>query len=476
MNTTTNTLVTFYGDDFTGSTDVLESLSRNGVRTVLFLETPKPDDLDEFADEADPIRAVGVAGTSRTMSSEEMDETLPQLFEALSRFDPELVHYKVCSTFDSSTSVGSIGHAIDIGQERFDSPFVPVVVAAPSLDPRGRYVLFGNLFATVDGTTYRLDRHPTMKDHPVTPMTEADLTRHLAEQTDRDIGLLDIRSVDGSSVERLAADLNRVTTDDEIVVFDGLNHEHQRRVGTLVWERSVEADGPLFSASSSGLSYALTAHWHDADIVPESDRSEPMAAVDRVVAMSGSAAPVTAHQIDWALNNGFGGVRLDTAALIDPRTSEDAKERAVDAALDVLNAGRSVICYTARGPDDPAIDATVTRGESLGLEVGEISDRIGTAQGRIMCRLLEETGIRRACIAGGDTSGAVTPHLDVYALEFVAPVGPGSPLCRAASRDPTFDGLEIALKGGQVQTVHERPDYFGVVKAGGLSRPSRTGG
>jgi uncharacterized protein YgbK (DUF1537 family) len=128
-----------------------------------------------------------------------------------------------------------------------------------------------------------------------------------------------------------------------------------------------------------------------------------------------------------------------------------------------------VICYTARGPDDPAIDETLERADNLGLADNEIGERIGTAQGRITRRLLGETGLRRVCVAGGDTSGYVVPHLDVYALEFAARVGPGSPLCLGRSDQSSFDGVELSLKGGQVETTNAEADYFAVVRDGGVA-------
>src|SRR5688572_12258201 len=123
-------LVAYYGDDFTGSTDVTEALATAGVRTVLFLKPPTPKELAAFPG----LRAFGVAGASRTMSPREMDRALPTIFRALHRSGAAIVHYKVCSTFDSSPEVGSIGHVIDLGQRIFHSPTVPLVVGARCLD------------------------------------------------------------------------------------------------------------------------------------------------------------------------------------------------------------------------------------------------------------------------------------------------------------------------------------------------------
>jgi uncharacterized protein YgbK (DUF1537 family) len=101
-------LLSYFGDDFTGSTDVLEALTASGVETVLFTEPPSEEDLARFP----RVRAFGVAGNSRTMSPEQMDAVLPGVFESLHARGPAIVHYKVCSTFDSSPAIGNIGRAI----------------------------------------------------------------------------------------------------------------------------------------------------------------------------------------------------------------------------------------------------------------------------------------------------------------------------------------------------------------------------
>jgi len=174
-------LLTWYGDDFTGSTDVMEALTLGGVPAVLFLEPPTAEFVQERFPAARAVgvaaaRAVGVAGVSRSMTPSQMEAELPPIFTALKSLGAPLFHYKLCSTFDSSPSVGSIGKAIEIGWSIFQPDAVPMMVGAP---PLKRYLLFGNLFATVGETTYRLDRHPTMSKHPSTPMNEGDLRLHL---------------------------------------------------------------------------------------------------------------------------------------------------------------------------------------------------------------------------------------------------------------------------------------------------------
>ena len=169
-------VISWYGDDFTGSTDALEALAPN-MPSVLFLRRPDDHFFAQFADYA----AFGLAGSSRSESPEWMDTHLSDAFAWLASLGTSVCHYKVCSTFDSSPQTGNIGRAAEIGKRIFGARFVPIVVGAPGLR---RYTAFGHLFAAIDGTTYRIDRHPTMKCHPVTPMKEADLREHLKAQTE----------------------------------------------------------------------------------------------------------------------------------------------------------------------------------------------------------------------------------------------------------------------------------------------------
>ncbi|MFC7157860.1 four-carbon acid sugar kinase family protein [Halomarina halobia] len=455
-------LLAFYGDDFTGSTDALEGLAANGVRAVLFLDPPTRADLDRF----DDLDALGIAGASRSMTPGEMTEELRPAFEALSAFDVPIVHYKVCSTFDSAPDVGSIGRAIDIGQEMFDSPVVPVSQGTEV--PHGRYVAFSNLFAVQDGETYRIDRHPTMRDHPVTPMREGDLRRHLGEQTERDVGHVHVTDLEPA----VAADsaLSDASAASEIVVLDALHTDHLETIGRLLWDRAIAISDPLFVVGSSGLEHHALVHtWAEHGRIDREERLyRKRESVDELLVVAGSASGMTAAQIDWASENGFRDIRLDTEALVDPNAAATARESAVEVATDALVAGDSVVLYSARGSDDPALKATRRRFRSLGIG-GALETRLGREQGEILREVLERTRLRRACVAGGDTSSHAIPRLGIRALEAIAPVGPGAPLCRAHADDPAFDGLEIALKGGQIGTRHEAADYFGVVREGGVA-------
>ncbi len=453
-------LMSFYGDDFTGSTDAMESLARAGVRTLLFTEPPTAEALREFPD----LQAVGVAGFGRTMSTTEMDETLPAIFSRLKDLGAPLFHYKVCSTFDSSPEIGSIGRAIDLGQNVFRSSFVPLVVGAPAL---GRFSVFGNLFARAGagGEAHRLDRHPTMRHHPVTPMGESDLRIHLSEQTDKKMGLLDalkLRTAE-EATERSLSDILEAGA--EIVLFDVLYEEHLAAIGRLVWDRANATD-PLFAVGSSGLGYALTDHWKDAGLLPSPPGFEAPGPVDRLIVVSGSCSSVTGQQISRAVEAGFSDIPLAPDRLVHPEEVEEECDRAVREAVVSLESGRSVVLHTCSGPDDPRIEATDRRLRELGRDSRDVKSgggiAIGEALGGILKATLERVDLSRIVVAGGDTSGYVAQELDIQALEMAAPLSPGSPLCRIRAPGTVRDGTEIVFKGGQVGGA----DYFTSVLRG----------
>ncbi|QPC42816.1 four-carbon acid sugar kinase family protein [Kaustia mangrovi] len=444
-------LLAFHGDDFTGSTDAMEVFAFNGLPAVLFLEPPTPERLSAFAG----YRAIGIAGTARSRTPGWMERHLPEIFATLAGLGAPILHYKVCSTFDSSPTVGSIGKALELGLRARPCRWSPMIVAAPRL---GRYQAFGNLFATVDGEGYRLDRHPTMARHPVTPMGEADLSRHLADQTDLPIGLVDFVALkEGRGADRLETVL---ADGARAVLVDVMDEETLAAAGALVWQG--RGDG-LFSASSSGLQYALIAHWRRAGLLPQATARAGLGPVDRIAAVSGSCSPVTADQIGWSFKNGFADIAPDATRLADPATRQEEIADTVSCALAALEDGRSPLVHTARGPDDPRIVRFADKVRALGIDPAEGQDRIGRALGDILSRVVRQAGLGRVVVSGGDTAGRAGGALGLYALEAMVPVAPGAPLCLAHAKERRLEGLQIAFKGGQIGG----PDYFGRVRAGG---------
>ncbi len=447
-------LLAYYGDDFTGSTDVMEAFTAAGVPTVLFLQPPRPSDLARFAD----MRCVGLAGTSRGRDGAWMEKHLPAAFDSLRQLGAPLLQYKVCSTFDSAPHVGSIGKAIDIGTQGLAARWSPTVVGAPRLQ---RYQVFGQLFAAFMGEVYRIDRHPSMSRHPVTPMDEADLRVHLGRQTSRRIDLIDlVQLTQGQGDARLKALQGE---DQPVVMLDVADAASQVEAGRLVWDNRGAG---LFSASSSGLQYALVAYWRRLGWLP-AEPSLPVAApAPSIAVVSGSCSVMSGSQIEWALRNGFHGERLNVSACLQASSREAEIDRVVAASLHALQSGVSPVVYSAMGPDDPAVLGFEAQAHAQGLDRAQAADAIGMALAEIMKRLLDSSSLRRIVVAGGDSSGAVASHLGVQALTVAAGLRPGAPLCRAWSDDPRRDGLELVLKGGQMGT----PSFYGEVLSGQIPK------
>ncbi|MFM0674261.1 3-oxo-isoapionate kinase OiaK [Paraburkholderia sediminicola] len=443
-------LLAYYGDDFTGSTDAMEAMAAAGVPTLLCLDKPTPELLARFPG----VRCVGLAGSSRGRGPQWMNDALPGAFASLAALGAPILQYKVCSTFDSSPETGSIGRAIDIGVKHMRGSWSPMIVGAPRLK---RYQAFGNLFATVDGVGYRLDRHPTMSRHPVTPMNEADLRVHLGRQTARRIELIDmvqLRSLDATArVRALGGD------DTPVVMIDVLDEETLAAAGKLVWEQRGEG---VFSASSSGLQYALAAHWRASGLLPEAPGLPTARPVDVIAAVSGSCSPVTAGQIRWARANGFHVERLDLRRALDKHAGGAEIDRAVGVAVAAIGRGQSIVVHSAEGPDDPAVLEFNATAESAGLTRQDAARRVGAGLAEVMRRLLDQAELSRVVVAGGDSSGEVASALGISALSVIGGLAPGAPLCQAWSDLPRRDGLEIVLKGGQIGEA----SFFGSVRAG----------
>lgn len=170
----------FYGDDFTGSSENLAQFHRSGVKGKLYLSRPSAQ---TAATDSRSYDVLGFAGTARALSGVELDEELDSAFSIMRTLDSPLIQYKICSTFDSSPTVGSYGAVLARAAAHFGKRDVPVLAATPDF---GRYTCFGNHFARFADGIERLDRHPSMSRHPRTPMLEADLRMHLAGQTDKE--------------------------------------------------------------------------------------------------------------------------------------------------------------------------------------------------------------------------------------------------------------------------------------------------
>lgn len=453
MGAANTLLLTFYGDDFTGSTDALEAIAMAGAPAMLFLQPPTPADLTRYPG----LAAVGVAGISRSQGTAWMDAHLPEIFARLKALGAPLTHYKTCSTFDSAPDVGSIGRAAALGQDVFGRPVVAVV----GVTRLRRYVMFSNLFAAgaIGGATevFRIDRHPTMSRHPVTPMAEADLRRHLALQTERRVAGFDFTRMAGDDADAAFA---ATIAENDLVLLDTFDAATTRQTGRLL-ARHGEA-GQAFLVGSSGVEYALADYLTAEGVLPRAAVPQPAGAAERLLVVCGSCSPVTEGQIAWAEANGAAIIAMDTEAL-----ARDAGPGPIATLVDRIAAAfadhRIVVAHSARGGGDPRLAPTRAALAARGLTPHDSSAVLGGATGRAVRDAVARLGLTRVVLAGGDSSSHAVTAMGVEALGVAAPMVPGAPLCRLASADAVVDGLEVTLKGGQLGA----PDYFARVLAGG---------
>lgn len=446
-------LLAFYGDDFTGTTATAEALTESGVPTVIFTEPPSAAFLAEHFPR---VRAVGVAGTARTLTVAEMEETLPPLFEILGSYRPLIFLYKVCSTFDSAENIGSIGRAIEIGRRIFSPEIVPILPAATKF---GRYTVFGNHFAALGPeSVHRLDRHPSISRHPVTPMLEADLRLHLAAQTTLPSGLIDVLDLEKGRAHVQALLDEFVAASTPLVLFDCLYERHLLLACEAIWKRAVP-EKPVFFVGSQELGYGFGAVWWKSGLLsPTEISSDERNPSDKgpLLVLSGSCATVTGQQIRWALKDGFANIEIEPQQLLSADDRLVEQERVIHAALVALQQGQSAVVHTAIGPTDLRTEAFEKKIADLSLTPARANEILGNALGEIALKILQLFPLRRLVLAGGDTSGRIQKHLGIQALQVAKPIGLAAPLCYVYSSIPGLNGLEMGFKGGQVGAI----DYF----------------
>lgn len=419
----------FYGDDFTGSTDALEFLCLYGARTVLFMEVPDKAMLERFPG----IDAFGVAGKTRSLATNEMKEVLEKDFAQLSVFQTSIIHYKVCSTFDSSPAIGSIGMAMDLGAAIFKTPLVPVLGGMPLI---GRYCVFSNLFVRMgigtSGAIHRLDRHPSMSKHPVTPADEADLRLHLGKQTSKHIGAIDVDLMQRPSLEWL----NNLKGDEDAVVLDAMTAEDLMKIGAWLDERSHLA--PFFTIGSSGIEAALGMYWKSKGILNGNFQSQRIKKEGAMLVVSGSQSPITQSQIEFARANEY-PVHVITADAL--AASPDAT--LINTIVEQSMEGKPVVVHSG------SRNASVLDAELLGNYYGQLVREISA---RIQ--------LGKLIVCGGDTSSHTARALGITAVEMIGSCIHGAPLCRTYSTYEEIDGMEMNFKGGQLGP----PEYFEMIK------------
>ncbi|SMF11065.1 Uncharacterized conserved protein YgbK, DUF1537 family [Xaviernesmea oryzae] len=401
----------WYGDDFTGATDTLATLSMREVRSFLFLAPPSERHLSE----AGELDAIGIAGSARAMAPAEMEKTLAPAGRFFEKCGVRVLHYKCCSTFDSALNIGNIAMAMKVLRGFVRQKQALILGGQPSL---GRYCAFGNLFAAAGsgGTVHRLDRHPTMSRHPSTPMTEADLRRYLQALGAGEVGLVAWPMLDGGGIP---------TASEPNILFDALTEDHIAAIGRELNRRAREGSFLVVGASS-----VAEAAFHDRPIGPASFAARNHGPV---LAVAGSLSPLTRMQVEAATS--FIRIQADAARFVGEDTY---REKLATRICLALREERNVLLSTA--PDDPA--------SISGADV-----RLAETTGRFVDRLLREVPARRLITAGGDTSSHLVQNLGLWGLAYGGQISPGVAISAGRSDNPDRDGMTLMLKGGQMGSV-----------------------
>ncbi|MBN9444649.1 four-carbon acid sugar kinase family protein [Bosea sp. (in: a-proteobacteria)] len=405
----------WFGDDFTGATDTLATLAERGFRALLFLGIPTPEHLAA----AGPLDAIGIAGATRSLPPAAMDPILDEAGRFFAERGVRIMHYKCCSTFDSAPHVGSIGAAASAFRRHFPEGPIIIIGGQPNL---GRYCLFGQLFAAAgDGEVHRIDRHPTMSRHPVTPMTEPDLRLHLALQGLRSIALVSYLELEG--------DVPSTAAYEGITLYDVSRESDLNAIARRLRSRFETGSGLFIGASSvARIAGELRRR------TPQIPAYQPIGrAKGPVLALVGSLSPVTRAQVKAA--EGFARLPIDTARLRDdPSYGHGLYEQAVRS----IASGHTMLVTEA--PE----------------AVADAPRSVAAATGQLLRSIVDRANIARLLVAGGDTSTLAIEALDIWGLSYRAPLVEGAPVCRAHSAGNRLDGLEIVLKGGQMGP----PEFF----------------
>ena len=322
--------------------------------------------------------------------------------------------------------------------------FVPVHSAAPEF---GRYTVFGHHFARAGNEVFRLDRHPVMAVHPVTPMKESDLRRVLADQGFAVQQLVDWRLLEQHSTNSDAIAL--ALKDGDSAVFDGCSQQHAVTTAAALWQLSRQRQ--VCALAAQGLAHGLGQFMREHQLVQADVPVQQLAATDRLLVLSGSCSALSAAQIQAASQHGFVCLRLGNAVLLGQ--DDPAFAQLMQRTRDALQNARSVVVYTAEGPDDAQSDQL--RAQTANWPAGELAKRIGERFAQLADMAFKQTGLTRLVVAGGDSSSFTMRALGAQALQVKAShFGQNAHFCSLVSNDPGIHGQEVLLKGGQVGNEH----------------------
>ena len=403
----TKLLLGCIADDFTGATDLANNLVRSGMRVVQTIGVPS----GSLGEEVD---AVVVALKSRTIPPEEAVSQSLAALEWLQREGARQIYFKYCSTFDS-TPRGNIGPVTEALMDALGTDFT---IACPAFPENKRTIFKGYLFAGDVPLN-----ESGMKNHPLTPMIDANLVRVLQAQVKRKVGLIDYAVVAKGphAISRRVAELRGEGVG--IAIVDAISDDDLHRLGPAL------VGFPLVTAGS-GVAIGLPKNWGIA-ATPKAAELPPAKGAGAIV--SGSCSVATLGQVKAFRDAGGDALAVDPMAL-----ANGAGREAIAWAEQRLAKGPVLIYSSA----DPAAVRAVQ--DKLGVEAAGAMVEHALAG---IARGLVERGVRRLVVAGGETSGAVVQALGVEKLRIGPQIDPGVPWCAAES--PAAGGtIHLALKSG----------------------------
>lgn len=400
-------------DDYTGASDLANTLTRAGLRTVQTIGVPA-DDL-----KLPEVDAVVVSLKSRSIEAELAVSRSRAAETWLRGRGASHVLFKICSTFDS-TDAGNIGPVMDALRADCGEA---VVLVTPAFPETGRTVYQGNLFVG----TVPLNESP-LKDHPLNPMHDSNLVRVLARQSKTQIGLVDLATL-SRGTEAVRARLAELSGKGiGAAIIDAVFDRDLETIGLVAAEHRLSVGA---SGIGLGLAHALVSTGKVKSAAASSDQG---AAVGGAVAcLAGSCSQATLQQVANA-ERIMPVLRLNPDRIL---TGANETQRALDWAKERLAQGPVLIASSATPTDVAALQARHGRdaaGHAIEQAMGDIAEK------------LVKSGVRRLVVAGGETSGAVVDRLGIPGFLVGAEIAAGVPVLRAV--DAAAGEMLLALKSG----------------------------
>jgi 3-dehydrotetronate 4-kinase len=411
-----NLLLGCIADDFTGATDLANNLVRSGMRAVQTIGVPAGP-LDRPAD------AVVVALKSRTVPAAEAVQQSLAALRWLQSQGASQIYFKYCSTFDS-TAQGNIGPVTEALMQALATDFT---IATPAFPDNQRTVFKGYLF--VGDVPLN---ESGMRDHPLTPMTDANLVRVLQAQCRRKVGLVDYQVVaqGAQAIARRIAELRAAGC--SIAVVDALNNEDLLRLGPAL------KDMPLVTAGS-GVAIGLAPNF---GIEASAQAGELPRTGGAQAVLSGSCSLATNRQVQAFIAAGHSALAIEPMRIA---AGKDVAGETLAWAAPLLAHGPVLIYSTAQPQAVKSVQG------QLGVEqAGALVERTIAA----IARGLVALGVRQLVLAGGETSGACVQALEVAQMQIGPQIDPGVPWCHA--QGARGESLHLALKSGNFGT----DDFF----------------